>query len=392
MGVGLVLLARLLIVPWIQSVDGWVIPPDAWVPLRAARSVANGDVFHLYEPLAGRTGYPYTPALPVLLAPVPWIGDRFHLLGDVFYPHRRPGMFVLLGPAEAFVGTFPIVFVAGRAVAGRARVFGIQGLVFLTAAWAPVAWFHPEDTIVCALVLAACLRVRNGNDWRRIGVYLGLALLFKQWALWPAIPVLAAAPKGKRLLGGFYAFALPALVMVPFLLASSATWTALTNARASLSYGQPQLWLSWFFGGQDLADANLLRLAWGVAAVVIAFRIRGRQDVDLTISAVGAVMLLRLLIEPTLFGYYLVPATVCAVVWCARRSYPIVLRSITAAALTAFCIPHTYPQPVFFAMLAFGLAYICGPMVTTLVPPFGQFPANVRGKLTKRFSAATFRA
>jgi hypothetical protein len=36
--------------------------------------------------------------------------------------------------------------------------------------------------------------------------------------------------------------------------------------------------------------------------------------------------------------------------------------------LGAFCLPQTYPQPVFFALLAFGLAYICGPMLVSLVP------------------------
>jgi hypothetical protein len=391
-GAGLVLLTRVLIVPAIQHVDAWVIPPDAWVPLRGARSVANGDVFHLYEPRVGRTGYPYTPALPILLAPIPWIGDRFALLGDVFYTQRRPAMFLLLGPAEAIVGTFPIVYVAGRALAGRAHMFALQGLVFLTAAWAPVAWFHPEDTIACALLLAACLRVRDG-DWRRVGIYIGLALLFKQWALWPAIPIIAAAPKGRRALTGFYAFVLPAIVMVPFLLASSATMTALTNARASLQYGQPQLWLSAVFGGQELANADLLRLAWGAATVLIAWRVWGKRDVDATIAAVGAVMLVRLVVEPVLFGYYLVPATVLALVWCARRGYPIVLRAITAAALTAFCMPHTYPQPVFFAMLAFGLGYVCGPMVASLFPqPFGQFGTAMRSRMTKRSPAATFRA
>jgi hypothetical protein len=384
-GAGLVLLTRLVVVPWMQHVDAWVIPTDAWVPLRAARSVANGDVFHLYEPLAGRTGYPYPPALPILLAPVPWIGDRFELLGDLFYPHRRPGMFLLLGPAEALVGTFPIVFVAGRAIAGRRHVAGVQALVFVSAAWAPVVWFHPEDTIACAFLLAACLRVER-DDWRLVGAYVGIALLFKQWVVWPALPVVFVASGGRRSLTAFYAFAVPALVMTPFLLASTATWTALTNTRASLAFGQPQLWLDAVFGGQDLADANLLRLAWGAASIAIAWRVRGRHDVDTAIAAVGVAMLVRLLVEPVLFGYYLVPATVFAFVWCARNAYPIVLRAIAAAALAAFCIPHTYPQPVFFAMLVLGLAYICGPMVVALAPPFGR-PAR-RSETSKRAAAA----
>ena len=80
-------------------------------------------------------------------------------------------------------------------------------------------------------------------------------------------------------------------------------------------------------------------------------------------------MVLRLFLEPVLFGYYLVPAAVFSVVWCARNGRPIVLRAFTACLLGAFCLPHTYPQPVFFAMLTFGLAYVCGPMVATLARP-----------------------
>jgi hypothetical protein len=234
--------------------------------------------------------------------------------------------------------------------------------VFIVAAWAPVGWFHPEDTIACALLIAACLRVEK-DDWRVVGALVGGALLFKQWALWPALPIILAAPRGKRSLTAFYAVALPALILAPFLLAGSAAWTSLVGTRATLMFGQPQLWLSVAFGHQQLANATLLRLLWGGAAVLIALRVRRRPSVDSLLAAVGTTMLIRLLVEPVLFGYYLVPAAVLALIWCARNRHPIVLRALTASALCAFCMPHTFPQPVFFAMLAMGLAYVCGPMV-----------------------------
>ena len=193
-GGGIALLTRMVIAPRVESVNAWIIPTDVWTPLRAARSAANLDVFHLYEPLAGRTGYPYTPGLPILLAPIVAVGDHFHLLGDVFFSHRHPGMFWLLGPAEAIVGTFPIVYVAGFAARrGRASASRVQVVVFFVAAWAPVVYFHPEDTIALAFVLGACLAIGN-DDWRRAGAFVAIALLFKQWALWPALPFLIVAP------------------------------------------------------------------------------------------------------------------------------------------------------------------------------------------------------
>jgi hypothetical protein len=365
-GVALVLLTRLVILPRAEGVHAWVISQDAWTPLPAARSIANGDLFHMYEPLVGRTGYPYTPGLPILLAPFAAIGDHFHLLGDYFFQHRHPAMFLLLGPAGVFVGLFPLLFVAGRVAGGRgARTWRVEGLVFLAAAWAPIGWFHPEDTIACALLVAACARTERG-DWRVVGALLGGALLFKQWALWPAIPIALAAPPGRRGLTAFYGLVLPALVLAPFLAASSGTWSSLTGTRASLDFGQVQLWARVAFGHRQLADATLLRVLWGAAALVVSSKIGRRPSVDMLLAAVGTVMLLRLLFEPVLFGYYLVPPAVLAIIWCLRNGRPVVLRATTASLLCAFCLPHTFPQPVFFAIVALGLAYVCVPMIGSL--------------------------
>lgn len=379
---GMTLLVQAVLLPLIEHVNAWVVPADVWTPLRAARAVSNGDVFHLYEPLAGRTGYPYTPLLPILLAPFVAIGDHLHLLGDFLFPRPYPGMFLLLGPADAFLGVFAIVWVAGRAA--RNSVWRLQLLVFIAAVWAPVGWFHPEDTIACACLLWACLM--SERDSRVSGALVALAVLTKQWALWPALPIVLAAPARKRTLTAFYAFALPALVMVPFFLASHATYTSLTGTLASLRYGQPQLWASLAYGSRSLANANLSRLAWGVVSVVIALRVRRVASVEAIIAGVGVVMLARLVFEPVLFGYYVVPAAVFAIVWCERNGRPVVLRAITASALCAFCMPHTYPSPVFFAMLAFGLGYVCGPIVASLFVGGGRAPDLAR--LRRRHAAA----
>jgi len=290
-------------------------------------------------------------------------------------------MFVVLAPGEALVGMIPILYVAGRAVRGpRERVWIVQGLVFVVAAWAPIAFFHPEDTIACALLIAACLRVERG-DWRVVGALVGGALLFKQWALWPALPILLAAPRGKKSLAMFYGFALPALVLAPFLLVSSAAWSSLAGTRATLTYGQAQLWTSAAFGQQALANATVLRGAWGVLTLAIAWRVRRHANVDMLLAAVGTTMLIRLLFEPVVFGYYLVPAAVVALIWGARNGKPIAMRALTASLLCAFCLPHTFPQPVFFAMLSFGLAYVCGPMVEPIISRGSSHRTPTTGRL-----------
>jgi hypothetical protein len=57
-----------------------------------------------------------------------------------------------------------------------------------------------------------------------------------------------------------------------------------------------------------------------------------------------------------------------------------------ALLLAAFCLPHTFPEPVFWAMLAAGLAYVCGPMLRAVwdggVGPVGD--ATVRGDAESR--------
>jgi hypothetical protein len=194
----------------------------------------------MHEPLAGFTDYPYTPLLPILLAPFVAIGDHFNLLGSPLHTQQYPGMFLLVGPAEAFLRIMPIVWVAGRAARGSAA--RLQALAFLVAIWTAVGWFHPEDSIACACLLAACLFSKR--DWHIVGAFVAVAILTKQWALWPAIPIVLAAPPRKRMLTAFYAFALPALVMLPFFLSSSATYDSLAGTRATLHLGQPQLWLS----------------------------------------------------------------------------------------------------------------------------------------------------
>jgi hypothetical protein len=164
----------------------------------------------------------------------------------------------------------------------------------------------------------------------------------------------------------FYWLALPALVMIPFLIASSGTWSSLTGTRATFDFGQVQLWATAAFGRRLLVDATVLRVAWGAAAVLVASRIRHRRTPDTLLAAVGTVMLLRLVFEPVLFGYYVVPPAVIAVVWCVRNHKPFALRALTASLLCAFCIPHTFSSLVFFALLASGLGYVCGPMVESV--------------------------
>ncbi len=149
---------------------------------------------------------------------------------------------------------------------------------------------------------------------------LGAALLFKQWALWPAIPIVLAAPPGRRSLTAFYWLGAPGPdpravprrelghMVEPF------RDTREPRLRPGAAVGESRVRAP--DGSQTPRRCASL---WGAAALVVASRVRRRPDVDTLLAAVGAVMLLRLLFEPVLFGYYLVPPAVLAVIWCAAQ-------------------------------------------------------------------------
>lgn len=371
-GAGLVLLLFTIIVPWCYSAHAWVVGLDIWTPLAGAQYVANGAIFHLYEPAAGRgvIGYPYTPGLPIVFAPIAWLGQRYGLTDSSQVVIMRPTLFLLMAPATALLGCLPLLASVRGVVEAvrRTDLWKIQLAVFLAAAWASIVFYHPEDTIVCAALLFGIGAFRK-EAWRPLGLAIAVALLFKQWAVFPALPLLVAVPRRARVVVWFYALAVPALVMVPFLLSSHGTWTSLTGSQASITIGQPQLWTRAVLGSHSLAGASQLRLVWGLLSVAIAWRVRTRPTVDALLAAMGAVMVARLFLEPTIFAYYLAPAGVFAVVWAARNGRAVMLRAMTVVALGAWCMPHLLTRPLWWTVLVTGLAYVCGPMVASILGP-----------------------
>lgn len=118
-----------------------------------------------------------------------------------------------LGGGELLVyqlGTLPCLFAAGllgtylaRAAAargqGRLTCVAISGLPFLNpATLASINNGHPEELLAGALAVGALLAAARGRPaWT--GLLLGLAVSTKQWAVLTLVPVLLAAPAGRRL-------------------------------------------------------------------------------------------------------------------------------------------------------------------------------------------------
>ncbi len=155
--------------------------------------------------------------------------------------------------------------------------------------------------------------------------------------------------------------------MAPFLLATpEATFEAMTGAQATLTLGHQQLWTSMVFGSTELASATLLRLLWMAAAGGIAWQVRNRSSLIALLGGLGAVMLARLVCEPTIFAYYLGPAFAFAILCAALLRLPFGLRAFCSVALQLWCGFHHLPEALWWLVLGAGTAYVCAPLIIAL--------------------------
>jgi hypothetical protein len=370
-GVAFVLGKSMLLSPHIEHVHAWIYSRDLFIPLPAAKYVAHGAVFQMYEPTAGAAGigYPYTPALPIVLSPVGWIADRFALLDNLKYPVARPSLFPLFGTIVAVLGIIPLMVSVGNALRPHlraTRVLAAQWAVALSTGVVTVMYMHPEDAIACAGLIASAHAAATGRA-RRAGVMLLIAILFKQWAVIPAVVIIAAVSQRERRVTAFYAFAVPVLVMIPFVAAAPhATISALTGAEASLHIGHRQIWTSALFGSSTYGSATPLRLLWLGIALGVAWYVRNRPDLTVLLGAIGLVMLARLVCEPTIFAYYLGPVAAFAILCAALRGQPIALRTICAITMQCWCAFHDLPEGLWWLVLAVGMAYVCAPLFAAI--------------------------
>ena len=116
-------------------------------------------------------------------------------------------------------------------------------LAMLTPATrAAVTAGHPEEILGAVLCVAAVLLARGRALWA--GVLLGLAVSTKQWAFLAVIPVIAAAPRGRRLFAGVAAAAVGALLTLPLVAGNPAAFahTSTEAATSPTTVGRASVW------------------------------------------------------------------------------------------------------------------------------------------------------
>lgn len=295
--------------PVVLGWPGWWLNGEVWIPVDAAGYVASGAYPYLYE---AHPGWIAGPLLPVVLAPVALLQDAFHLTsnGDFNVPH--PTLWLVYGPL-GLATSIPLLH-AVRSLAAGVRSPGRHGdrglavlqwaVLPLVLAPAAIVFGHFEDVLALAFLVLATRDAPRGG--LRGALYLGIAIAFKQWAVL-GLPILfvAVSPERRaRWVAG--AVAVPAVLMgIPLVADWPHAAKALFSGSAFPMLGHPALWVGATGEALTAAPYRLVILA---GAVGLARKVRGRMDAPVVLAALGLVFLVRLVLEPVVFGYYPCPA------------------------------------------------------------------------------------
>jgi hypothetical protein len=273
-----------------------------------ANALIHGSLGHLYA-----SGYDGLPLWPILLSPLMLVAD---LLGIRSGPQALPPLAYLVVPYACLLGL--VVAHAGRRLAWdlgvRSRLWVFQACLVLCVLFPTISWGHPEDALAVAFLLYSWRLYRN-ERWYASALFLGLAICSKQWAVL-LTPMLIAGSGPRK--SGF-----AAICLAPALLLGGA-FVLIDPNHAILAFSPepspPELWTirgpTLLLGARGSRLVRPLELA---AMPVLAMYLRRYGGSTLVICAL-AMLLLRGLLEPVIYSYYLAPATAVLTIACIARS------------------------------------------------------------------------
>lgn len=224
------------------------------------------------------------------------------------------------------VGVVSIVRAAGRGKTGWEVAAVLAVALTFPVEMCLTYYFHPQDDLALGLILIGTALLLRGR-WLWCGVLLGLALCSQQFALLAAAPLFVLAPRAARwrvavgvavsllLVDGSIVIAAHGRGVKTVLLGSS---RAGQNIRP---HGGTVLSATGLHGIALFAVSRVMPV---VAAVLIAYWVERRMSSawrrpDLVVAVVAAGLLMRLVFEENIFGYYFVAVAVGLVVLDAVR-------------------------------------------------------------------------
>lgn len=290
---------------WMPVVHGkpeWLVSPDMWITARAGEWVGWGAFGYVYQAVHS---YDVLPLSAILLAPATMLGGALHLVTGYPFSIARPSMYLVTGPYTLAYGALALH--ASRALAWQmglrrhlaALQVGVAVVVLLPAA----LMSHFEDVIAFAFVLYAVRAHLRGHTYLP-ALLLGVAVASQQWAILALAFVLAGARRGTRLRALVVA-ALPGalLVVVPLVAAWRSTIVALLGPVTpdANPYGHHGVL---FAVGSDASRYG--RTLAVVVSVVIGV-VTIRRWPERLVEGLGAALLVRPILEPIIYPYYMAP-------------------------------------------------------------------------------------
>lgn len=325
----LYMLYSLFWMPLVHGAHGWIVSNDVWLTVGPSQYVTWGAFPYLYS---ANPGFYALPLGPILLTPVVAVADALHLSDGYPFPLPHPSMWLMVEPVLAASGVF--VLHAGRSLlwsAGIRRRLWLAQLVLLLVVVLPcTVWGHFEDTLAVAGVLY-CVRLWRDGRFTGAAIALGLAICCKQWAVIGIPFILLHSPRESRKRVALYSMG-PALALaaLPLMLDWHDAFRALVAEQTPPPHAY---WHVGLFGHLGSTSSRLSRALTVAASPVLAYFSR-RRPWPQVVGLLGLGLLLRALLEPLLFPYYLAPGlAVLAMAICIKgRRIPVVGPVLTAMA------------------------------------------------------------
>ncbi len=313
----------------------WVTPGDIWGTLESSRMIGWGSLGSVYT---AHGGFLLPPGLLIMLLPVDFAVQIFHLLVNFPFSVPRPTAWLVLGPYE--------MAMSGFALFGLDALAEHLGIPQRRRAWLCVAealalwqvvviWGHPEDVVALGFGAYAIRALLNK---RRVaaGWLLGAALATQTFTVL-LIPVILAADISRTSLARsaagnssmphtiwaytkqvlpilWRAIAVPAvLVATPLIAQPKATWRALVIQPTYPKADHPTPWLALApklaHGAVSGGVPRILTLLAACLIGILAYRMALRRDIQSTVILACAFSLFSWpFFESVMVSYYLWPA------------------------------------------------------------------------------------
>ena len=232
--------------------------------------------------------------------------------------------------------------------------------VVLIAACTPLAtsYGHIEEMFLALMLIVAASEVRRGHG-ARAGLWLGLALAFKLWAVVGVVVFVLAPARRTAARALVVAGVLGALSYAPFVVGGhfhtfDFRWTV-----------QRHVPMSYVFGFESAFDFRARFLQVVLSCTVALFvAIRLRHDTRAVWLVPATAIAVRLLVDPMLLPYYWTGFAACFVVGVAVTDWPPLLRAtvgiaIPAVVLTAVIVLRDHPNRAILTLMAVGAVAAC---------------------------------